>query len=121
MRTIFGLTVACVLIMAATMAHISDAGAKMSGVAFGEALFSTPMIIACLLSLVMRRTEPRRVLLTFEIAFSILTLLVFVNTFAGEHDAQYQLALLFIPLIGFPGVVIAGVIAALLTSQRRTE
>ena len=39
-------------------------------------------------------------------------MLVFVRTFTEEHDAQYQLAVLVIPLIGFPAVVIAGVIAA---------
>jgi hypothetical protein len=37
---------------------------------------------------------------------------VFYSTFAVEHDAQYQLALFFIPLIGFPTVAIAGAIAA---------
>jgi len=45
---------------------------------------------------------------------------VFVRTFTGEHDAQYQLAVLVIPLIGFPTVVIAGVIAAF-SSKRQPK
>jgi len=78
------------------------------------------MIIAFLLALIFHDSEARRSFLVFEIGFSIFSLLVFVRTFTGEHDAQYQLAVLVIPLIGFPTVVIAGVIAAF-SSKRQPK
>ncbi|MDR3572197.1 MAG: hypothetical protein P4L81_08525 [Candidatus Pacebacteria bacterium] len=85
---------------------------------FAEAAFALPMIIAFFLALIFRGVEARRSLLFFEIGFSIFSILVFVRTFTGEHDAQYQLAVLVIPLIGFPAVVIAGVIAAFSPKRR---
>lgn len=121
MRTVFCITIAYFLAIAAFMAHVSDHVPSASGLAVYEAIFSTPMIVACLLALFMRRDKSRRVLLMFQLAFSAFTLVVFVLTFAGEHDAQYQLALLLVPLIGIPSVLIAGIIAALAGKQERAE
>ena len=112
MRAITTLTAGYMLIMAAAMFYTSDAGAKLSGIAIGEVAFSSPMIISYVLSLFLKSFEARCVMLVFGAIFSIFALFMFYSTFVGEHDAQYQLALLLIPFVGFPAVAIAGVIAA---------
>lgn len=112
MRAIVGLAAAYVLIVAVVLFYTSDAGSKADGVLFGEAFFAAPMMIAYALARWMIGVEARRVILGFEVGFSVLTLAIFYLTFSGEHDAQYQLALLLIPLFGFPSVVVAGLIAA---------
>jgi len=112
MRAITGLTAAYIIIMAAAMFHSSDPGSKINGIVFGEVLFSSPIIISYVLSLFLKRFEARGVMLLFGVGFSVFSLFVFYSTFAGEHDAQYQLELLLIPAAGFPAVAIAGAIAA---------
>lgn len=113
MRAVTGLTTGYVVVIAIVFSvFITSSDSKISSVEFAEAAFALPMIIAFFLALIFRGVEARRSLLFFEIVFSIFSMLVFVRTFTGEHDAQYQLAVLVIPLIGFPAVVIAGVIAA---------
>jgi hypothetical protein len=105
------LTAAYVVVMALVFSTGST-NSTVEGVLFGEILFAGPMVIAYALSIWMRRVEAHRVLLAFQVGFSILTAIIYNWTFAGEHDAQYQLTLLFIPLIGFPAVAIAGLAAA---------
>jgi hypothetical protein len=113
MRAISALTTGYVVVVAIVFSvFITSSGSAISNVVFAEAAFALPMMIAFFLALIFRGVIARRSLLFFEIGFSIFSLLVFVSAFTGEHDAQYQLAALVIPLIGFPAVVIAGVIAA---------
>ena len=107
-----GLTAAFVLIIAVVMSLVSDAGSRVSGVFFGEALFAAPMIIAYLLMRWIVSDDAHRVILVFQFGFFVFVSVIFYLTFTGDHDAQYQLALLLIPLFGFPSVAIAGVIAA---------
>ena len=78
----------------------------------GECMFAGPMMIACALAMVMTRTEAHRVILGFQVAYILATLIISISTFSGEQDAQYQLQLLLIPLVGFVGVTVAGVLAA---------
>jgi len=89
-----------------------DDGWRIDGIIFGEVLFATPMMIAYGLSRLRTSEGARQVLLGYEIGYSLLTLIVFWTSFAGEHDAQYQLTLFLIPLIGFPSAAIAGLVAA---------
>lgn len=77
-----------------------------------ECMFAGPMIIACVLAMVMTRPKARRVILGFQVAYIFATLIISISTFSGERDAQYQLQLLLIPLLGFLGVTVAGVLAA---------
>src|SRR2546428_597079 len=63
---------------------------------FGEGLFAGPMLIAAVLSLLLSRRAARMGLLVFALGYSALTAIVWYSTFSGEHDAQYQLALLVI-------------------------
>ena len=77
-----------------------------------ECMFAGPMIIACVLAMVMTRVEARRVILGFQVAYILATLMISISTFSGERDAQYQLQLLLVPLVGFLGVTVAGVLAA---------
>lgn len=114
MRAIAVLTAAYILIMAAAMSYLSDPGERISGMIFGETVFASPMIVACLLAKVVKRVDAREILLLFGIAYLILTVIVFVDTFTGEKDAQYQLALILIPLVGIPALAVAAVIAIFL-------
>lgn len=91
-------------------AYVPEKGQELL---FTEAVFSGPILLAVILSILMRRVEARRTMVVFQVGYIFITLAICYLTFAGEHDAQYQLALLFIPLIGFPGVVVAGLVAAL--------
>lgn len=91
---------------------MSSTDSTISNVAFAELAFASPVIIAFFLALTFRVVAARRSLLVFDVGFCIFSLLVFVITFVGGHDAQYQLVLLVIPLIGFPAVVIVGLVAA---------
>lgn len=79
-----------------------------------ECMFAGPMIIACVLAMVMTRLEARRVILGFQVAYILATLIISISTFSfsGERDAQYGLQLLLVPLVGFLGVTVAGVLAA---------
>ena len=69
------------------------------------------MLIAAVLSLLLSRRAARMGLLVFALGYSALTAIVWYSTFSGEHDAQYQLALLVIPMIGFPCVAVVGLAA----------
>ena len=104
------LTVAYALVMALIF-YPTDTSSGAEGLLFAEALFAGPMVIAVILSILMARVEARRVIAGFQAGYILITLATFYSTFTGEHDAQYQLALLFIPLAGFMGVVAAGLIA----------
>jgi hypothetical protein len=101
-----GLTVAYVLFFAVTLPE--DSPSKMDALLFWEANFAGPMIIACALSIVIARLEARITFLGFAAGYSILTALTFYWTFGFEHDAQYQLMLFLIPLLGFPIVAVLG-------------
>ena len=78
-----------------------------------QGMFAGPMIIACVLAMVMTRPEARHVIVGFQLAYMFATLIIFISTFSGEGDAGYQLQLLLVPLVGFLGVTVAGVLAAL--------
>jgi len=120
MKAIVGLTLVYVIVIAiAFSAFITSRGSTVDNVLFGEAVFALPMVISSVLAVAIQRATARRILLIFEIAFSIFSLAVFVSTFTGEHDAQYQLVLLAIPLVGFPAIAIAGALAAV--SPRRAK
>jgi hypothetical protein len=119
MKAIIGLTAAYAIAVAIVFAgFVISSPSSISNIALAEAAFALLMMIACFLALIIRSVIARRVLLVFEIGFSILSLLILVSTFTGEHDAQYQLAVLAIPLMGFPAVAIPGVIAALSPRSR---
>ena len=111
LRAITGLTAAYVIVLAIVMFQLSDAGSRASGIGFGEAMFASPMIVAYVVSLFVKSAEDRRVMFVFEVIFSVFSAVIFWSTFARESDAQYQLALFIIPLIGLPSVAIAGMIA----------
>ena len=107
-RTILGLTAAYTLALGFTfrVSSIPD----FLGIA---CMFAGPMIIACVLAMVMTHPKAHRVILGFQVAYIFATLTISISTFSGERDAQYQLQLLLIPLLGFLGVTVAGVLAAL--------
>jgi len=109
MQAITGLTAAYVIALAAVM---TSGGQSVNGVLIDEAVFASPMLIAYALSRWVVHAGGRIILLGFEILFSIFTIAIFYWTFTGEHDAQYQLVLLAIPLFGFPTIVIVGAVAA---------
>jgi len=116
MRVSVGLTAAYALIMALAFypGPAPDLPSRVEWLLIAEASFAGPMIIAGVLSILMRRVETRRVMVVFQVAYVLITLAIYYSTFTGEHDAQYQLALLFIPIFGFVGVVAASLIAACL-------
>ena len=107
------LTAAYVLAMA-LLPHLPapDLRTEVEMLLLGEALFAGPMFLAGILSMLMRQVEARRAIFQFQVGYIFITLAIYYLTFTGEHDAQYQLALLFIPLVGFPWVVLVGLIAA---------
>lgn len=109
MRAITGLTAAYVIALAAVM---TSSGESANAVLIDEVVFASPMLIAYALSRWVVHAGGRIILLGFEILFSVFSFAVFYWTFTGEHDAQYQLALLAIPLLGFPTIVIVGAVAA---------
>lgn len=76
-----------------------------------EGLFAGPVILASFLSAWLVRLRARIILLGFALGYSILSVTVFYWTFGFEHDAQYQLMLLLIPMLGFPSLVVAGLFA----------
>ena len=77
------------------------------------ALFGGPMMIGCFLSSRLNRPRSRLILFVFAAGYSILTTLIFFWTFYGpEHDAQYQLYTLIIPMFGYPGIAITGLASA---------
>ena len=107
-------TVGIAVAYALTMALVFQLGGGSSRVEESlimGCLFTGPMMIACVLSLLMNGAQARRVIIGFQIGYIFATVLIFWSTFSGEHEAQYQLALLFIPVVGFIGVVTAGAIA----------
>lgn len=113
MRLLTAVTIAYVLIIAVLfLFYISGPGPKADDVLLGEAVFASPVMIAYALSMWLNSVQARRVLLGFELAFALFALLIFYQTFSNDEEAQYQLLLLQIPMLGFPGLVIAGAVAA---------
>jgi hypothetical protein len=90
-----------------------DLRTKVEMLLLGEALFVGPMIIAGVLSTLMRRVEARRMIVGLQIAYILITLTTFHSTFTGEHDAQYQLELSLIPVLGYGAILFAAVLAAI--------
>src|SRR4051812_38688161 len=112
LRVTIALTVASFLAMALFVyTSGGDPSFRVEELGFFEALFGTPLLIACGLTLWLDSVQARRIFLGFAVGYSIFTLDVFCSTFTGEHDAQYQLLLFQIPIIGFPALLIVGVIA----------
>jgi peptidoglycan/LPS O-acetylase OafA/YrhL len=110
-----GLTVAYALYFAVTLpTNTSDAQFFWDALFFWEGLFGGPMAIACILSIFLARVEARIILLGFAVGYSILTALIFYWTFGFEHDAQYQLMLFLIPILGFPSVAVLGLAAIMI-------
>jgi hypothetical protein len=107
-----GLTAAYALFFAVTLP--ANSHPKVDALLFWEGLFAGPMMIGCILSILLARVEARIILLGFAIGYSILTALTFYWTFGFEHDAQYQLMLFLIPILGFPSVAILGLAAVMI-------
>jgi ABC-type cobalamin transport system permease subunit len=107
------LTAAYALIIAIAFQPAAGASSKAFDLLVSEVLFAGPLIATCILSILMARVGARNILLFYAVAYSILTAITFYWTFGFEHDAQYQLMLLLIPMFGFPSVVAAGLIAAM--------
>jgi ABC-type cobalamin transport system permease subunit len=105
-----GLTAAYALVTAYLLCPPASEGQDLL---MGQGLFTGPMIVSAVLSMLMRRVEARRTLLRFGIAYSIMTAGMFSWTFGFEHDAQYQLTLLLIPVLGYPAVAVAGLAAGI--------
>jgi hypothetical protein len=107
------LTAAYVLAMA-LLPHLPepDVRTEVEMLLLGEALVAGPMIIAGGLSILIRRVEARRLIVGFQVANILITLTIFHSTFSGEHDAQYQLELLLIPVIGYGGILFAALLVA---------
>ena len=105
-RAILGLTVAYMVILLFAFSIRSALDFLIM-----ECMFAGPMIIACVLAMVMTRSKARHLILGFQIAYIFSTLIFIISTFSGEGDAGYQLQLLLIPLVGYPGVTGAGVLA----------
>jgi hypothetical protein len=103
-----GVTAVYTLIIALAFHPSADVPSKAFELLFWEGLFAGPVVVASILSISVARVKTRRILLVFVVSYSILTATVFYWTFGVEHDAQYQLMLLLVPLIGFPSVMIAG-------------
>ena len=106
MRAILGLTAAYMLTLLFTFSVSSAIDFLVM-----ECMFAGPMFIACVLAMVVTRSEARRVILGFQVAYILCTLIISISTFSGEPEAQYQLQLLLVPLVGFLGVTVAGVLA----------
>lgn len=107
-----GLTAAYALFFALTLP--ANSPSKVDALLFWEGYFATPMMIAAILSMLIARLEGRIILLGFAVGYSILTALVFYLTFGFEHDAQYQLMLFLIPILGFPCVAVLGLAAVMI-------
>ena len=109
------LTAAYVLAMA-LLPHLPepDLRTEVEMLLLGEALFAGPMVIAGGLSILMRRVEARRMIVGLQVAYILITLTTFHSTFTGEHDAQYQLELLLIPVFGYAAILFAAVLAAII-------
>lgn len=101
-----GLTVAYALFFAVTLPK--DSPSKLDALLFWEGTFAGPMMIAAALSILIARVEARITFLGFAVAYSMLTALTFCWAFGFEHDAQYQLMLFLIPVLGFPIVAVLG-------------
>lgn len=81
---------------------------------FGFALFTSPLLLSGLIAAFLRSSVACRLMSGFSSAFCILALAMFAWTFGPEHDAQYQLALLLIPIVGIPSAITVGMIATYL-------
>ena len=107
-----GLAAAYALFFALTLP--ANSPSKVDALLFWEGYFASPMMIAAFLSMLIARLEGRIILLGFAVGYSILTALVFYLTFGFEHDAQYQLMLFLIPILGFPCVAVLGLAAVMI-------
>jgi uncharacterized membrane protein len=108
--TTIALTVAYALFVAITTS--SDSPSLFAQMLFSEILFTGPIIIGCIMSIASSREKFRITLLYFSIAYFLFSALLLLWTFGFEHDAQYQLAMLLLPLFGFPSVFVVGLAAA---------
>ena len=75
------------------------------------------IVLAYLLSARLVRVQARMILFWFAAAYTILSAIIFFETFATEQDAGYQLQLLAIPMIGIPSL--AFVTLAAIGANRR--
>jgi hypothetical protein len=116
LQATIGLT-AAYLLAVALWSYNPDFGVER--VLINEGLFAVPVMVACGLSLWLDSAGARRILLGFTIFYAVFSWTIFYAAFTREHDAQWQLALLQVPLGGFAALVIAGVIAVLFGRARR--
>jgi hypothetical protein len=108
----FGLSAAYAIAAALVFYPGPDLSPKGEWLLLAEGMFAGPMIIASALSILMRRLGARQAIAGFQVGYIVITLMLSYSTLTGEHDAQYQLALLFIPLVGFIGIAATGLITA---------
>ena len=106
-----GLTAAYVLFFAVTLPE--DSLSKLDALLFWEGVFAGPMMISAALSIAIARIEARITFLGFAAGYAILTAATFYWTFGFEHDAQYQLTLFLIPVLGFPFIAVLGLAVVL--------
>lgn len=112
MRAIIGLTAGYMLLLALAffVLHGGHLTEKIVGSVTSSLVFGFPVLIAFGLATLSKRDDVRRALLIFEIIFLLFTTYIFYQTFSSEHDAQYQLALLLIPLVGFIAMALVSII-----------
>lgn len=111
MRAIVGLTVTYLMLVGILMIWAADGDSVVSNVIFGELVFSSPMILGCMLALAMKQRTSLEVMLAFASAYPVVSALMYLRIEMGEHDALWQLAFLFIPMVGIVGVLIFSAIA----------
>jgi len=113
MRAINVFSALCVLAAAAIPFYLSDEGGRIGDIVFGEMIFSPPIVIAWLFASSFRLTPSRRAMLVFEILYAAFAAWMFHAILTGEHDAQWQLAFLEIPMVAVPAAMIVGFFASL--------
>lgn len=118
MRTITGLTVAYIVLVAALMLNVSETDSRIGGVIFGEVVFSSPMLAGWSAAKLMKRPQSRYIMSVFAVVYPLASALAYYYILVGEHDAQWQLSFVLIPMTGFLAVLIFGTVAA---AWRRPE
>ena len=108
-----GLTLAYIAFVAALMLHDADPGTKIGSLIFGEVVFSPPILLSWSLARDLRQPIARSIMLVFTTGYALFSILTYYHIVTGEHDAQWQLSFLLVPMVGIPAVLLFGVSAAL--------
>jgi len=104
MRAVYGLGIADAVLLLTLLKSDADWASSFLVVIF-------PILIFTTLASRIRNKRFRLGTLLLEAAYSIIAAIVIAWTFGYEHDAGYQIALLFIPLTGVMMVLVAGAAA----------